>query len=469
MSLIGSFALLLALALSGYSFIAGVLALTRKSSGLDRLGETARRAGIATFALVLLAATVLMIAAFSNDFSISYIFHHSNRDLPGPYKFAMLWSGQEGSLLFWSLLLGAYGLVLRLRFKTDGRLFAHASVVIAAVQMFFLLVLNFAAHPFAVMQGSRPADGAGLNPLLQYPEMVIHPPMLYLGYVGFTVPFAFALGALIMKYPGEKWIHITRRWTMVTWGFLTCGVFLGAHWAYSVLGWGGYWAWDPVENASLMPWLTGTAFLHSVMMQEKRGMMKTWNMWLIFSTFMLTVFGTLLTRSGLVSSVHAFAQSSIGNWFVVFLAITFGVCLVFYIKNRDHLRSENKLESLISRESSFLFNNLLLLVACFTVLWGTLFPKISEWVQGTQVTMGPPFFNRVNIPVALLLLVLTAVGPLLAWRKTSWESLKRNFRWPALGALGTGKTNRISTRSSPSCFQCSLRRRWRRNLFAAGA
>jgi cytochrome c-type biogenesis protein CcmF len=438
MSLIGSFALLLALALSGYSFVAGVLALTRRSSGLDRLGETARRAGIATFALVLLAAIVLMIAAFSNDFSISYIFHHSNRDLPGPYKFAMLWSGQEGSLLFWSLLLGAYGLVLRLRFKTDGRLFAHASVVIAAVQMFFLLVLNFAAHPFAVMQGSLPADGAGLNPLLQYPEMVIHPPMLYLGYVGFTVPFAFALGALIMKYPGEKWIHITRRWTMVTWGFLTCGVFLGAHWAYSVLGWGGYWAWDPVENASLMPWLTGTAFLHSVMMQEKRGMMKTWNMWLIFSTFMLTVFGTLLTRSGLVSSVHAFAQSSIGNWFVVFLAITFAVCLVFYIRNRDHLRSENKLESLISRESSFLFNNLLLLVACFTVLWGTLFPKISEWVQGTKVTMGPPFFNRVNIPVALLLLVLTAVGPLLAWRKTSWESLKRNFRWPAFGALSTG-------------------------------
>jgi cytochrome c-type biogenesis protein CcmF len=438
MSLIGSFALLLALALSGYSFIAGVLALTRRSSGSDRLGETARRAGIATFALVLLAAIVLMIAAFSNDFSISYIFHHSNRDLPGPYKFAMLWSGQEGSLLFWSLLLGAYGLVLRLRFRTDGRLFAHASVVIAAVQMFFLLVLNFAAHPFAVMQGSLPADGAGLNPLLQYPEMVIHPPMLYLGYVGFTVPFAFALGALIMKYPGEKWIHITRRWTMVTWGFLTCGVFLGAHWAYSVLGWGGYWAWDPVENASLMPWLTGTAFLHSVMMQEKRGMMKTWNMWLIFSTFMLTVFGTLLTRSGLVSSVHAFAQSSIGNWFVVFLAITFVVCLVFYIKNRDHLRSENKLESLISRESSFLFNNLLLLVACFTVLWGTLFPKLSEWVQGTQVTMGPPFFNRVNIPVALLLLVLTAVGPLLAWRKTSWESLKRNFRWPALAALLTG-------------------------------
>src|ERR1700720_3387718 len=438
MSQIGSFALLLALALGNYSFLAGVLALARPGAGSERLGETARRAGIASFAIVFLAAVVLVVAAFQNDFSIAYIFHHSNRDLPAPYKFATLWSGQEGSLLFWALLLSAYGLVLRLRYKTDVRLFAHASVIIAAVQVFFLLLLNFAANPFGVMQGSLPADGNGLNPLLQYPEMVIHPPMLYLGYVGFTVPFAFALGALIMKYPGEKWIQITRRWTMVTWGFLTCGVFLGAHWAYSVLGWGGYWGWDPVENASLMPLLTGTAFLHSVMMQEKRGMLKTWNMWLIFSPFMLSIFGTFLTRSGVVSSVHAFAQSSIGDWFVAFLAIIFATCLFFYVKNRSHLRTEHKLESLVSRESSFMFNNLLLLVACFTVLWGTLFPVLSEWVQGTKVTVGPPFFNRVNVPVALLLLLLTAVGPLLAWRRTSIDSLRRNFLWPAIGALGLG-------------------------------
>jgi cytochrome c-type biogenesis protein CcmF len=435
MSQIGSFALLLALALSAYSCLAGIMALVREGPSSARLSETARRAGIASFAVVFLAAVVLVTAAFQDNFSIAYIFHHSNRDLPVPYKFAVLWSGQEGSLLFWSLLLSAYGLVLRLRYKTDPRLFAYASVIIAAVQVFFLLLLNFAAHPFAVMQGSLPADGTGLNPLLQYPEMVIHPPMLYLGYVGFTVPFAFALAALIMRYPGEKWIHITRRWTMVTWGLLTCGIFLGMHWAYSVLGWGGYWGWDPVENASFLPWLTGTAFLHSVMMQEKRGMLKTWNMWLIFSTFMLSIFGTFLTRSGVVSSVHAFAQSSIGDWFVAFLAIIFVTCLFFYWKNRSHLLSEHKLESLVSRESSFLFNNLLLLVACFTVLWGTLFPVLSEWVQGTKVTVGPPFFNRVNIPVALLLLLLTAVGPLLAWRRTSTESLKRNFRFPALGAL----------------------------------
>jgi cytochrome c-type biogenesis protein CcmF len=437
MSQIGSFSLLLALALSVYSLVAGLIALLRRGPGSERLGETARRAGIATFAAVVLAAVVLVTAAFNDDFSIAYIFHHSNRDLPAPYKFATLWSGQEGSLLFWSLLLASYGLVLRLRHKNDPRLFAHASVIIAGVQVFFLLLLNFAAHPFAVMQGSLPQDGNGLNPLLQYPEMVIHPPMLYLGYVGFTVPFAFALAALVMRYPGEKWIHITRRWTMVTWGFLTCGIFLGAHWAYSVLGWGGYWGWDPVENASLMPWLTGTAFLHSVMMQEKRGMLKIWNMWLIFSTFLLSIFGTFLTRSGVVSSVHAFAQSSIGDWFVAFLAITFAVCVFFFVKNRSHLQSEHKLESLVSRESSFLFNNLLLLVACFTVLWGTLFPVLSEWVQGTKVTVGPPFFNRVNVPVALLLLLFTAVGPLLAWRKTSVESLKRNFLWPAIGALAT--------------------------------
>jgi cytochrome c-type biogenesis protein CcmF len=438
MSQIGSFALLLALALSAYSFLAGLFALARPGAGSDRLGETARRAGIALFAVVFLAALVLVISAFQDDFSIAYIFHHSNRDLPIPYKFAVLWSGQEGSLLFWSLLLSAYGLVLRLRHRTDSRLFAHASVIIAAVQVFFLLLLNFAAHPFAVMQGTLPADGNGLNPLLQYPEMVIHPPMLYLGYVGFTVPFAFALGALAMRYPGEKWIHITRRWTMVTWGFLTCGVFLGAHWAYSVLGWGGYWGWDPVENASFMPWLTGTAFLHSVMMQEKRGMLKVWNVWLIFVTFMLSIFGTFLTRSGVVSSVHAFAQSSIGDWFVGFLAIILATCIFFYVKNRSHLQSEHRLESLVSRESSFLFNNLLFVLFCFTVLWGTLFPILSEWVQGHKITVGPPFYNHVTIPVILLLLLLTAVGPLLAWRNTSLESLKRNFLWPTLGAALVG-------------------------------
>jgi cytochrome c-type biogenesis protein CcmF len=438
----GSFTLLLALALSVYTLVMGAVALwwTRGlAAGVDRqankLGETARRAGIATFAACSCAAFALVWASFTNDYSVSYILHHTNRDLSTAYKFSALWSGQEGSLLLWAWLLSAYGFVLRMRHKVDVRLTAFASTILAGVQIFFLLLLTSATHPFAIQPGPVAADGFGLNPLLQYPEMVIHPPMLYLGYVGFSVPFAFALGALMMRYPGEKWIHITRRWTMVTWLFLTCGIFLGAHWAYSVLGWGGYWGWDPVENASLMPWLTGTAFLHSVMMQEKRGMMKSWNVWLIFSTFMLTILGTLLTRSGIVSSVHAFASSDIGNWFYGFILIVFAVCLFTFFKQKDHLKSENKLESLVSRESSFLFNNLILLAACFTVLWGTLFPILSEYVQGTKVTMGAPFYNRVNLPIGLFLLFLTGIGPLLAWRSTSLRSIRRNFILPSI-AMG---------------------------------
>ncbi len=439
----GSFALLLALALSGYTLLAGAVALRQLATGArvrvtpERMAETARRAGIGSFVATTAAAFALVWAAFNNDFSVAYILHHSNRALPGPYKFAALWSGQEGSLLLWAWLLSAYGFVLRLRHKVDVKLTAYASTILAGIQVFFLLLLNFAAMPFSLVGGTVPQDGFGLNPLLQYPEMVIHPPMLYLGYVGFAVPFAFALGALMMRYPGEKWIHITRRWTMVTWLFLTCGIFLGAHWAYSVLGWGGYWGWDPVENASLMPWLTGTAFLHSVMMQEKRGMMKTWNVWLIFSTFMLAIFGTLLTRSGLVSSVHAFAQSSIGSWFWAFLIVVLSVCLFTFILQRDHLKTENKLESLVSRESSFLFNNLVLLAACFTVLWGTLFPVLSEYVQGNRVTVGAPFYNRVAVPIGLFLLFLTGIGPLLAWRSSSFKSIRKNFVLPTIAALVT--------------------------------
>jgi cytochrome c-type biogenesis protein CcmF len=435
----GSFTLLLALALTVYTLVMGSVALWR-SRGVaagadrqaDRLGETARRAGIASFVALSCAAFALVWAAFTNDYSVSYILHHTNRDLSTAYKFSALWSGQEGSLLLWAWLLSAYGFVLRIRHKVDVRLSAFASTILAGVQVFFLLLLNFAALPFSIEPGPVAQDGFGLNPLLQYPEMVIHPPMLYLGYVGFSVPFAFALGALMMRYPGEKWIHITRRWTMVTWLFLTCGIVLGAHWAYRVLGWGGYWGWDPVENASLMPWLTGTAFLHSVMMQEKRGMMKSWNVWLIFSTFMLTILGTLLTRSGIVSSVHAFAQSNIGNWFYGFILIVLAVCLFTFFRQRDHLKSENRLESLVSRESSFLFNNLILLAACFTVLWGTLFPILSEYVQGTKVTMGAPFYNRVELPVGIFLLFLTGIGPLLAWRSTSLRAIRRNFVLPGI-------------------------------------
>jgi cytochrome c-type biogenesis protein CcmF len=437
MPLLGSFCLLFALVLSAYSFVVGIIAAVRKDAVGYRLAETARRAGMASFIAVLFSAGALVYAAMTNDFSVAYIKEHSNRALPTAYKFAALWSGQEGSILFWCLLLSAYGFVLRLRHKVDQRLVAMASVILAGIQVFFLVLVNFVTRPFGML--SRVAeDGNGLNPLLQYPQMVIHPPMLYLGYVGVSVPFAFGLAALIMRYPGEKWIHITRRWTMVAWLFLSCGIALGANWAYAVLGWGGYWGWDPVENASLLPWLSTTAFLHSVMMQEKRGMMKMWNMVLVFVTFMLSILGTMLTRAGLVSSVHAFAQSSIGTWFLGMLVVTIIVCAFFMIRNHDHLRSENHLESLVSRESSFLFNNLVLLAAVFAILSITLFPIFSEWIEGHKIAFGPAFYNTFTIPIALFLLLLTAVGPLLAWRSTSFGSIKRNFKIPATVALVVG-------------------------------
>ncbi len=448
MATFGSLSLLVALVLAFYNLAAGTIALRMLAVGRagpvspERLADTARRAGIACFVATTGAAFALVWSVFTNDFSITYILEHSNRALPAAYKFAALWSGQEGSLLLWAWLLGGYAFVLRLTHKTDVKLYAYAGTILAAIQAFFLLILNFAAPPFALLPGyvagaTIPADGNGLNPLLQYPEMVIHPPLLYLGYVGFSVPFAFALGALMMRYPGERWIKITRVWTMVTWLFLTLGIFLGMHWAYAVLGWGGYWGWDPVENASFMPWLTGTAFLHSVMMQEKRGMMKSWNIWLIFSTFLLTMLGTLLTRAGLVSSVHAFAQSSIGNWFVTFMVLTLAVCIFTYILRRDHLKSEHSLESLVCRESSFLFNNLVLLVACFVILWGTLFPILSEYVEGSKVTVGAPWYNAVAVPIGLFLLFLTGVGPLLPWRSTSLRSIRRNFVLPVLALWTT--------------------------------
>ncbi len=441
MDLFGSFALLLSFVCAGYAFAGGIAAIVTRH---PLLIKSARQAGVAACGLIFLATASLVYLFFSDNYSIAYVVSHSNRDLSTFYKIAALWSGQEGSLLFWSFLLSIYIVSVLIAYRGKHlELMPYVSVVMAGVQIFFLTLNNFVANPFRALgmpaaNGALDvvarADGNGLNPLLQYPEMVIHPPNLYSGYTGFTIPFAFALAALLARYPGEKWIHLTRKWTMIAWCFQTAGILLGAHWAYAVLGWGGYWGWDPVENASLMPWLTGTAFLHSVMMQEKRGMMKVWNVWLVFSTFLLCILGTFLTRSGVVSSVHAFAQSTIGPWFVGFICLTLAVCLAAYWKNRDYLHSENQLDSIVSRESSFLFNNLILLVACVAVLSGTLFPVLSEWVEGSKISVGAPFFNKVNIPIGLMLLFLTGVGPLLAWRKTSLESLRRNFGWP----LGVG-------------------------------
>jgi cytochrome c-type biogenesis protein CcmF len=442
MSILGSFALLSALAFSMYNLVIGAIAQRQILTGSrgrispERLAETARLAGLASFAAVSLAVFALLWAIFTNDFSLAYVMHESNRALPGAYKFAALWSGQEGSLLLWAWLLSGYSFVLRLRRNTDARLIALASTILAAVEVFFLFLLNFVALPFAMVSGPIRADGYGMNPLLQYPEMVIHPPLLYLGLVGFSVPFALALGALILRFPAEKWIAITRRWALVAWLFLTCGIILGMHWAYAVLGWGGYWGWDPVENASLMPWLTGTAFLHSTIMQEKRGMMKSWNLWLIFSTFLLSILGTLLTRSGIVSSVHAFGQSSIGTWFWIFLLLVLLVCVLTFALRRDHLKTEHRIESLVSRESSFLFNILVLLAACVAVFLGTLLPVITEFVDGDKVTVGPPFYNRVVVPIGLFLLLLTGTAPLLGGRGASFKRVRQNFVAPGIvGAI----------------------------------
>jgi cytochrome c-type biogenesis protein CcmF len=445
MDLFGSFALLLAFVCASYAFAGGIAAILTRH---PLLIKSVRQAGIAACGLVFLGTGSLVYLFFSNDYKIAYVVSHSNRDLSNFYKFAALWSGQEGSLLFWTFLLSIYIISVLIAYRGKHlELMPYVSVVMAGVQIFFLTLNNFVASPFRVLGSPAAdgtwniitrADGSGLNPLLQYPEMVIHPPNLYSGYTGFTIPFAFALAALLARYPGEKWIHLTRKWTMIAWCFQTVGILLGAHWAYAVLGWGGYWGWDPVENASLLPWLSGTAFLHSVMMQEKRGMMKVWNVWLVFTTFLLCILGTFLTRSGVVSSVHAFAQSTIGPWFVGFMVITLVVCFAAYAWNRDYLRSENQLDSIISRESIFLFNNLILLVACIAVLAGTLFPVLSEWIQGSKISVGAPFFNKVNIPIGLLLLFLTGVGPLLAWRKTSLDSLRRNFGGPGAAGLLTG-------------------------------
>ncbi len=452
MDVFGSFALLLAFVCALYTLAGGIAAILTRH---PLLIKSTRQSGIAACCLIFISTLSVVYLFVTDNFSVAYVASHSNRDLATFFKVVALWAGQEGSLLFWCCLLSIYIFSVLIAYRNKhGELMPYVGAILAGVQLFFLTISNFVANPFKSLAVANASggldylarqDGSGLRAVLQYPEMIIHPPNLYSGYTGFTIPFAFALGALLARYPGEKWIHLTRKWTMIAWCFQTIGILLGAHWAYAVLGWGGYWGWDPVENASLLPWLTGTAFLHSVMMQEKRGMMKMWNVLLVFLTFFLCILGTMLTRSGVVSSVHAFAQSDIGGWFVGFLVVILAVCLFAFFKNLDYLKSENRLDSMVSRESSFLFNNLVLLVACLTVISGTLFPVFSEWFFGSRISVGAPFFNKVNIPMGLLLLFLTGVGPLLAWRKTSAESLRRNFLWPsifgvvALGvALGLG-------------------------------
>lgn len=440
----GSLALIAALAFAVYGVIGG--AASGKLRSL-RILSSAERAVIAFSVMITLAVVALEYLILTDNFHSAYVASHSNRALPLYYKIPVLWAGQEGSLLFWTWLLAIYStLAVLLGRKKNRQLMPYVVSIIMGVGTFFSILVTFVANPFKELaltsatglRAFTPVDGNGLNPSLQYPSMVIHPPMLYLGYVGFAIPFAFAMAALITRQPGDNWIRTTRRWTMVPWMFLGIGIVLGGHWAYKVLGWGGYWAWDPVENASLLPWLGGTAFLHSVMIQEKRGMLKVWNMVLVMTTFFLSVFGTFLTRSGIVSSVHAFAQSNIGPFFSVFLGIIAFFSLTVLFLRLDFLKSETKLDSVISRESGFLFNNWILLAAVFAVLWGTIFPIVSKAVENQTVTVGPPFFNRFMVPIGLLLLFLTGAGPLLAWRKTSFRSIRRNFTVPLAVAAAAG-------------------------------
>jgi cytochrome c-type biogenesis protein CcmF len=432
---IGSLAILLAFCFAVYSVLGS---LAGKWARRPFLILSAERAVYCIWALLTTAAGILVYSLITGDFRLAYVASHSNRAMPAVYKFTSWWGGQEGSLLLWAWVLSSYSMVVVYQNRRKFRdMMPYVTSVLMGTLTFFLILIAFVAKPFNVIMAGKgivdAGDGQGLNPLLQYWTMVIHPPMLYMGYVGFVVPFAFAMASLITRQPGEEWIRTTRRWTLVTWMFQTTGVLLGAGWAYAVLGWGGYWAWDPVENASLLPWITATAFLHSVMMQEKKGMMKVWNMVLVSATFFLCIFGTFLTRSGIVQSVHAFAQSSIGTYFVGFLAIGISGTVFLILSRLDFLKSEAQLESVLSRESSFLFNNLVLLASCFAVLWGTLFPVISEKLTGEKISVDAPFFNRIEVPIAMFLMLLTGVGPLIAWRRSSFESLKRSFMWPLAG------------------------------------
>jgi cytochrome c-type biogenesis protein CcmF len=434
---VGSLAVLLAFCIAIYAVFASIVGRLKRKPFLVVSGE---RAVYSVWVLISLASGILVYSLITGDFRFSYVAQHSNRDMPLLYKTAAWWGGQEGSLLFWSWLLSTYSSVVVFTNRRKHRdMMPYVVGVLMTVQTFFLILNNFVETPFKMLAVDKlitsVPDGNGLNPLLQYPAMAIHPPMLYLGYVGFAVPFAFAIGSLITRQPGDAWIHTTRRWTLVTWLFQSCGIMLGAAWAYHVLGWGGYWGWDPVENASLLPWLSGTAFLHSVMMQEKKGMMKVWNIVLVSVTFFLCIFGTSLTRTGMVSSVHAFAQSPLKAYFVSFLAIGIAATSYLILDRLPYLKSEAQLESVISRESSFLFNNLILLASCFAVLWGTLFPVISEAVSGEKISLDAAWFNKLMIPIGLFLLLLTGVGPLFAWRRTSTESLRRNFQWPGIAAV----------------------------------
>src|SRR5213594_3286374 len=431
---LGRAALVTAFLLLVYATVGGAIAARQRRR---RLAASAQNALIAALGASAVAAAVLLAALARHDFSFQYVADHTSRELPLGYTLTAFWGGQEGSLLLWLLVLCGYGAAAVLTTRRVARdLLAWTVPVLAFVGTFFAFMLVFVSSPFATQHA--PADGAGLTPSLQNPYMAIHPPMLYLGYVGLTVPFAFAMGALLARRTDERWIVATRRWTLAAWAFLGLGQLLGAHWAYVEIGWGGYYAWDPVENAALMPWLAATAFLHSVMIQEKRGMLKVWNMLLVILAFCLALFGTFLTRSGVVSSIHSFTQSSIGPWFLGFICLVTAGSLALVFLRLPLLRSRTTLESLVSREATFLYNNLLLVALALTILWGVIYPILSEAVTGEAASVSKPYYNFFLHTFGLPLLLLMGIGPLVAWRRASLRALGKTFLVPFAAAVATG-------------------------------
>jgi len=427
MTLLGYFSLWLALVVGLWGAITGFVG---GAQGRADLQQSARHATFALFGALLIAVISLEVAIFRHDFSVQYVASRTSRNLPTFYLWSALYSGQEGSLLFWAAVLSLFAALTQL--LTGGRYrvyLPYVAAVTSLVASFFVSVMLFAANPFQRL-AFTPMDGQGMNPQLQNPGMVFHPPMLYLGYISITIPFAFAIAALLTKKLDTEWMVAVRKWTIVSWLFLSIGLLIGMWWAYVELGWGGYWAWDPVENAALLPWLVMTAYLHSVMIQEKRGMLKKWNLALILGAWVLSIFGTFLTRSGVIASVHSFTESPVGYYFLFFLVAATAATAVLYVTRLPLLQAEATLESMVSREASFLFNNLLLIGLAFSVLWGTLFPIISEAVVGVKITYGPPTFNFVNIPLGLTLLLMTGIGPLIAWRRASTANLRRQFAVP---------------------------------------
>jgi len=401
-------------------------------TGRPALLLSAQHAALGVFVLVTACLALLMYAFLTFDFSVRYVATNTNLGTPFYYRITGVWGALEGSIILWTWMLALYTLIVILRHRESAReLYPWVLTVMLGVLAFFLLVITVAAPPFARLH-PVPADGRGLNPLLEDTGMITHPVALYLGFTGLTVPFAFAMAALITGRVGDAWLTMTRRWTIVAWYFLSLGLLIGGWWSYHVLGWGGYWAWDPVENAAFMPWLTATAFLHSVMIQERRRMLQLWNLALVIMTFGLTLFGTFLTRSGVIASVHAFTQGTIGAFFLGFLTLVLLTALGLLAWRWDALGAQGALDSVVSRESAFLLNNVMLVAAAFTVFFGTVFPLLSEALRGVKVSVGAPFFNQVNVPLFLGLIFLMGVGPLIAWRRASVDNLRRNFLGPVL-------------------------------------